>query len=305
MSRATPPGPLNFHHLHYFAVVARAGSVVQAARALGVSQPTISAQLQLLEQSLGEKLLARRGRSLVLSELGRVVQRYADDIFSLGRELCDEVRGRPAGGPQRFTVGISDSLPKLTTLRLLQPALEGAPAFRLVLRIDKTERLLAELSIHALDLVLADQPIPPALKVRAFNHLLGESDVTVFVAPGEAERYRRGFPRSLDGAPFVLPTENTALRRSLDQWFATTQIRPRVVAEAEDMGMLQALGQQGLGLFAAPTVAADAIRRQHGVRSIGRLTAVKERFYAINVERRLRHPAALAILDSARSEVFG
>jgi LysR family transcriptional activator of nhaA len=293
---------LNFHHLHYFAAVARAGSVVQAARALGVSQPTISAQLRLLEHDLGEKLFQRRGRTLRLTEMGQLVQRYTGEIFNLGRELEDAVHGRPSDGPQRFTVGVSDSLPKLTTLRLLQPALDARPAYRLVLRVDKTERLLAELSTHTLDLVLADQPVPPSLQVRAFNHLLGESTVTIFAT--HPEPYRRGFPRSLQGAPFVLQTENTALRRSLDLWFTTNRIRPTIVAEAEDMGLLQVLGQQGLGLFAAPTVAAPFIREQHGVSPVGVLHAVKERFYAITVERKLRHPAAVAISSAARGELF-
>ncbi len=295
---------LNYHHLHYFAAVARLGSVVRAARELGVSQPTISAQLRLLEQSLGEPLLVRRGRNLRLTEIGQVVQRYSQEIFNLGRELEDVVQGRPSGGPQRFTVGIGDSLPKLTTLKLLQPALDARPAYRLVLRIDKTERLLADLSTHSLDLVLADQPVSPTLEVRAYNHLLGESTVTIFATPPAAERYKRGFPRSLNGAPFVLQTENTALRRSLDLWFTTQRIRPQIVAEAEDMGMLQVLGQQGLGLFAAPTVAAAVIGEQHDVKPVGVLQAVKERFYAITVERKLRHPAAVAISSAARGELF-
>jgi len=295
---------INYHHLHYFWTVVRAGSVVQAARELGVSQPTISAQLKLLEQSLGERLLVRRGRTLRPTELGQRVLHYADDIFKLGRELEDLVHGQPASGPQRFTVGISDALPKLTTLKLLQPALEAQPPVRLVLRVDKTERLMGELSIHSLELVLADQPVPPGLKVRAFNHLLGESDVTVFGTPELAGRFRRGFPRSLQGAPFVLQGQTTALRRSLDQYFATAALRPEVVAEAEDMGLLQVLGQQGLGLFAAPTVAAEVIRAQHGVVPLGRLPQVVERFYAITVERKLSHPAAVAISTGARRELF-
>jgi LysR family transcriptional activator of nhaA len=295
---------LNYHHLHYFSAVARAGSVVGAARDLGVSQPTVSAQVRLLEEALGEKLVQRRGRGLRLTEMGLLVQRYTEEIFHLGLELEDAVRGRPTGGPQRFTVGISDSLPKLTTLRLLQPAFDADPAFRLVLRVDKTERLLADLSTLGLDLVLADQPVPPGLRVTAFNHLLGESEVTVFGVPALAERYRRGFPASLQGAPFVLPTVGTALRRSLDQWFVARRLRPQVVAEAEDLGFLQILGQQGLGLFAAPAVAAGFIKEQHGVRALGTLGGVKERFYAITVERKLTHPAALAISSAARSDLF-
>lgn len=295
---------MNYHHLRYFDAVARTGSVVRAARELAVSQPTVSAQLRALEASLGEQLLVRRGRHLALTEMGQLVARYAADIFNLGRELEDAMRGRPSGGPQRFTVGVSDSLPKLTTLRLLAPALEARPAYRLVLRVDKTERLVAELALHALDLVLTDRHVAGGGGVRAYSHLLGESSVTVFAPPVHFTLYRRRFPQSLDGAPFVLPTENTTLRRELEQAFAEARVRPRVVAEAEDMGMLQALAQQGLGLFAAPTVAAASIERQHGVRALGVLPAARERFYAITVERRLRHPAAVAISTCARRELF-
>ncbi len=295
---------LNFHHLHYFAAVDRAGSVVAAARDLGVSQPTISAQINLLERALGEDLFKRRGRTLVLTELGQVVQRYTDEIFDLGRELEDAVRGRPTGGPQRFTVGVSDSLPKLTTLLMLEPAIGETLRYRLVLRVDKMERLLSALAAHALDLVLSDQPVPPISKIRAYSHLLGESDVTVFAKAPLATRYRRGFPRSLDAAPFLLQTEESALRRALNAWFASSQIRPRIVAEAEDMGMLQVLAQRGLGLFAAPTVAKDAIEKQHDVRAVGVLEGLKERFFAITAERKLRHPAAVAISTTARSELF-
>ena len=295
---------INFHHLAYFAAVARHGSVVRAAEHLGVSQPTVSAQLKVLETSLGERLLERRGKGLVLTEMGRVVRGYADDIFDLGRELEDVVRGRAERGPQPFTVGVSDSLPKLTTLLLLGPALESRKELRIVLRVGKTERLLQDLATHALDLALADQPVPPTLGVKAYGHLLGESSVSVFGTPALARRHRQGFPRSLDGAPFVLQTENTALRRALDAWFAAARVRPDVVAEAEDMSMLQALGQRGLGLFVAPSVAAAAIRKQHGVVTLGTLRDVKERFFAITVERRLRHPAAVAISDSARSALF-
>lgn len=295
---------LNYHHLQYFAAVVRDGSIARAARRLGLSQPTISAQLRELERNLGEPLFDRVGRGLVLTEMGRAVARYAEEIFRLGEELVATVQGRVAGPPLRFTVGISDSLPKLSTYRLLAPALALPERGRLVLRIDKTERLLGDLAIHALDLVLADQPVPPGFRVRAFNHLLGECGVTVFAAPRLAVRWRARFPGGLAGAPFILPTENTALRRSLDQWFAASGVRPAVVAEVEDMAMLQVLGQAGVGLFAAPSVVEAAIRRQYGVQVVGRLEAVRERFYAITVERRLRHPAAVAISETARGELF-
>lgn len=295
---------LNYHHLYYFWVVARTGSIARATKELHLAQPTISGQLRMLERALGEKLLVRRGRSLALTEMGHTVYKYADDIFTLGRELLETVEGRPTGRPMRFAVGISDALPKLTTVRLLEPALTLPDPFRLIFRIDKTDRLLGDLSIHALDLVVTDAPVPPSLTVRAFNHLLGESDVTVFGTADHATRYRRRFPDSLDDAPFLLQTTNTALRRSLDSWFASIGVRPHIVAEVEDVAMLQVLGQHGMGLFAAPSVVEEDIRRSYGVRVVGRVPAVKERFYAVSVERRLTHPAVVAIETAARETLF-
>lgn len=295
---------LNYHHLLYFYVVAREGSIARATTVLDLTQPTISGQLRTLEQALGEKLFERRGRSLVLTETGHVIYRYAEEIFSLGDELMRTLAGQPSSGPLRFAVGISDSLPKLTTHRLLAPALALQAPMRLLLRIGKTDQLLADLSIHALDLVLADTPINPGVKVRAFNHLLGECDVTVFTTAAKAEKYRRDFPRSLHDAPFLLPTQGTALRRSLEQWFEAENIHPAVAAEVEDMALLQVLGQEGLGLFAAPTVVEDEIRRQYRVEPVGRIEAVKERFYAISIDRKLKHPAVLAISKAAKSSLF-
>jgi len=296
--------PLNYHHLLYFYVVAREGSIARATTVLDLTQPTISGQLRTLEQALGEKLFERRGHNLVLTETGHVIYRYAEEIFSLGDELMRTLQGQPTTGPLRFAVGVSDSLPKLTTYRLLAPALALQTPMRLLLRIGKTDQLLADLSIHALDLVLADTPISPGVKVRAFNHVLGECDVTVFATAAHAEKYRRNFPRSLHDAPFLLPTQGTALRRSLEQWFEAENIHPAVAAEVEDMALLQVLGQEGLGLFAAPTVVEDEIRRQYRVQPVGRIEAVKERFYAISIDRKLKHPAVLAISKAAKSSLF-
>jgi LysR family transcriptional activator of nhaA len=301
-----PPNALNYQHLLYFWAVARTGSVAAATKELNLAQPTISGQIKILERTLGERLFVKRGRHLVLTDVGQVVFRYADEIFTLGRELRETLAGLPAADrPARFAVGVSDSLPKLSTVRLLAPALHPPGRFHLVFRIGKTEQLLADLAVHALDLVLADQPMPPGLGIRAFSHLLGESDVTVFGTPSMAQRYRRDFPRSLDGAPWVLQTTNTALRRSLEQWFAEAKVRPQVVAEVEDVAILQVLGQEGLGLFAAPTVVEEEVKRAYGVRVVGRLERVRERFYAISVERRLKHPAVLAISEGARRSLAG
>ena len=296
---------LNYHHLLYFWVVACHGSVTRAAAELRLAQSTVSTQLRTLEEVLGEKLFARTGRRLVLTDVGRLVFRYADEIFGLGRELLETVKGRPTGQPMRLTVGIADAVPKLIAYRFLGPALTGAEPVRIICREDKPDRLLAQLAVHGLDLVLSDAPIGPTTKVRAFNHLLGECGVTFFAAPALARTCRRGFPRSLGGAPMLLPTDNTALRRSLDDWFESEDIRPRVASEFEDSALLMAFGQAGMGLFPAPSAIERQVRSQYGVVVVGRLDTVRERFYAISGERRLKHPAVVAISEAARQRVFG
>jgi LysR family transcriptional regulator, transcriptional activator of nhaA len=296
---------LNYQHLLYFWVVAREGSIARATKVLHLTQPTISAQLRRLETSLGDRLFVKRGRGLVLTELGHVVYRHADALFGVGRELLDAVTRGGTDAPARFIVGISDALPKLTTYQLLAPALSLDAPYRLIFRIGKTDQLVTALALHELDLVLADQPAPAARGARTYNHLLGESGITIFGAPPLAAQYRRRFPQSLDRAPFVLPTENTALRGALEAWFIATDIRPRVVCEVEDAALLQVAGQSGLGLFAAPTVVEAQVRAQHGVRVVGRVAEVRERFYAISAERRLAHPAVVALTDAARTRLFG
>ena len=296
---------LNYHHLLYFWVVACHGSVTRAAAELRLAQSTVSTQLRTLEEVLGEKLFARTGRRLVLTDVGRLVFRYADEIFGLGRELLETVKGRPTGQPMRLTVGIADAVPKLIAYRLLGPALTGAEPVRIICREDKPDRLLAQLAVHGLDLVLSYAPIGPTTNIHAFNHLLGECGVTFFAAPALARTCRRGFPRSLGGAPMLLPTDNTALRRSLDDWFESEDIRPRVASEFEDSALLMAFGQAGMGLFPAPSVIERQVRSQYGVVVVGRLDTVRERFYAISGERRLKHPAVVAISEAARQRVFG
>jgi LysR family transcriptional activator of nhaA len=236
--------------------------------------------------------------------MGRVVYRYADEIFSLGRELTDTLRGRPTTRPARLAVGISDAVPKLVTHRLLETALRLREPVRLVLREGKTDDLLAALAVQAFDLVIADAPLGPHLKVRAFNHLLGESGVTFLATSALARAHRRRFPKSLDGAPMLLPTENTALRRSLEQWFERVGVRPRVVAEIEDSALMKVFGQHGAGIFPAPEVLAAEVRRQYRVEAVGSTAEVRERFYAISVERRIKHPAVAAITERAQRELF-
>jgi LysR family transcriptional regulator, transcriptional activator of nhaA len=295
---------LNYQHLLYFWTAVREGSVVGAAKALRLSHTTVSEQIHALEQSLGEKLLERTGRRLTPTEMGRVVHRYADEIFTLGRELVDTVEGRATGRAARLRIGIADVLPKLVVRRLLEPALRGREALRIVCYEDTQERLLARLALHEIDVVLADAPAPPGGAVRAYNHLLGTSDVTFF-APPRLWSLRNGFPSSLDGAPMLLPLEGGAVRRALDTWFEAKRVRPQIVAEFEDTALLKVVAQDGLGVFAAPSTTEREIRRQYGVRAIGRTTEIKEHFYAISIERRLKNPAVVAICSAARSDVFG
>lgn len=295
---------LNFHHLRYFWTVAGERSVTRAALKLNVSQPTVSAQIRALEGALGEKLFVRAARTLALTDTGRLVYRYAEEIFGLGRELMDAVRDRPTDRPLRLQVGVTDSLQKLVAYRLLKPALTIAGRIQITCREGSIEALLADLAVHALDVVLADAPAPPSVKIRAFSHLLGESKVMVYGAPKLVAAHRRRFPRSLEGAPFLLPLESAALRRSVDQWFNAQRVQPRLVGEFEDSALVTAFGRAGIGLFVAPTIVDSEMTRQHAVRRLRVLKGISERFYAITVERRVTHPAVVAISDVARRELF-
>lgn len=290
----------NFHHLHYFWHVAREGSILAACRKLLVSQPTVSAQLRALENALGQPLFHRRGRRLELTDMGHLALRYADDVFSLGRELVETFRGRPPGRRLRFTVGVADVVPKLIAYRLLEPALRIGQGVELLCREGKSDRLLAELALHELDLVLSDAPVGPSANVRGFSHVLGESPVAAFAPSSRARALRRRFPRCLSEEPLLLPAENCTLRRALNHWFFAHGVSPRVVGQFEDSALMKAFGAAGVGLFFSHSVIADEIERQYGVRRIGELPDVTERFYAISIERRIRHPALLAVAASAR-----
>jgi LysR family transcriptional regulator, transcriptional activator of nhaA len=290
---------LNYHHLLYFWTVAREGTIARASEELRLAQPTISGQIRVLEDQLGEKLFQRSGRNLVLTDMGRLVYRYADDIFGLGRELMDTLKDRPTGRPLRFQVGVADEVSKVIAYRLLEPAMRLAQPIYMVCRDGSADRLLTDLATHSLDLVIADTPISPTIKVKAFSHPLGETPVTVFGTAKLAAARRKSFPKSLDGAPFLLPTIGKTLRRMLDQFFDQQSIRPRIVAELDDSALLTTFGQAGAGLFVAPTVLEKEVTRQFGVIAVGRLDAVRERYFAISVERRLKHPAVVAISEAA------
>ena len=291
---------LNYHHLQYFWHVAREGGLGRACLQLGLASSTVSKQIHELEDVLGHPLFARDGRRLTLTESGRVVFRYAEEIFGLGRELQDTLKGRPVGRPLRLSVGVADVVPKLIARRVLERVLSMGEPVRIVCREDKPDRLIGELALHNLDVILSDAPAAPHVKVKAFSHLLGEYGITFFGLPEMASRYRKAFPKSLDRAPLLLPTENTMLRRSLDQWMDGATIRPNVIGEFEDSALLMAFGQRGAGLFPAPTPIAAEVARQYEVVPIGTVPGLREQLYAVSVERQIKHPAVAAVCEAAR-----
>jgi LysR family transcriptional activator of nhaA len=295
---------LNYNHLYYFWMVARHGSVVGAAQELLISQPTISSQLRELETALGRRLFDRVGRKLVLSDAGHLAFGYADRIFTLGQEMVAALVDEAGPRPLRLAVGIVDMIPKTIVRLLLEPATRLDQPVRMICREDKAEHLLADLSAQRLDMVLSDAPIGVSAPQRGFNHLLGQCGVTFFAAPALAERYKRGFPRSLNRAPMLLPSDTTALRRSLDIWFDANRIHPQVVGEFDDAALLISFGRAGEGVFPAPSVVTDEIRREHRVRIVGKTNAMQERFYAITPQDEPTHAAVLAIRDAARRDLF-
>lgn len=295
---------LNYHHLLYFWTVAKEGSIARACQELRLAQPTISGQIRALEENLGEKLFRRSGRRLVMTETGTLVFQYADEIFGLGRELTDVLEGRPRGRPIRFVVGISDLIPKLIAYRILQPVFSLSDQVRLVCYEDEPEELLARLSAHKLDLVLTHTPAHSTVGVRVFSHKLGSSGVSLFASSALAVRYRKDFPTRLDGAPFLLPMERSALRRDLEHWFSVHGIHPRVVGEFQDNALLNVFGNSGAGIFAAPSAIEDEVKRYVRVVAIGKLSSIREEFYAVSAERKIKHPAVATITESARSELF-
>jgi LysR family transcriptional activator of nhaA len=293
---------LNYHHLLYFWVVAREGSIAAATRKLHLTQPTISAQLRLLEESLGEKLFEKSGRSLVLTAAGRIALRYADEIFALGRELRDTLRDRPTGRPLRVHVGIADVVPKLVAYRVLRPAFQSD--IEMVCREASSETLLTLLGQHEVDLVLTDAPAS-ATPLRAYNHLLGESGTTFFAAPSLAASVKKKpFPKALDGTPLLLPGAATQIRRALELWLDSTGIEPKRVGEFDDLALMTAFGRGGTGIFPAPTVIEKEIEAEYNVRVVGRLPEVKQRFYAVSAERKIKNPVVGAITSAAKRELF-
>ncbi|MGA9522135.1 MAG: LysR family transcriptional regulator [Myxococcaceae bacterium] len=294
---------LNYHHLLYFWTVARTGSIAAASQELHVSQPTISAQIKELEGSLGHELFRREGRGLVLTDTGRLAFRYADEIFRLGKEFQLALEGRSTEERVRFSVGVVQVIPKMVAERLLEPAFGALPNLLLDVREAPLPQLLASLALHELDVVISDAPAPSEMRVKAYSHLLGETGTTFFAPPGLAG-LKKDFPRSLDGAPALLPARGSQLRRQVEDWFDAHGIQPRIAAELEDTALAKVLAQRGLGVVVAPEAIEAHVVKQYSLKVIGRAPEIKERFYAISVERKLKHPAVTAIAESARTELF-
>ena len=295
---------LNYRHLEYFWQVGREGGVTAASRVLHVGQPAISAQIRKLERALGEELFDRTGRTMVLTEVGQVVYGYAEEIFSMGRDLKDEVDGLPGRGPLRLSVGVVDSLPKLMAHRLVMPALAEFEHLRLELTSGLPDGLFAALAVHNLDLVLSDSPLPTAIDVKAYNHFLGSCQVVLMGAPELASQYREGPPGCLDDGPILMPGLHSNLRRNLLRWYRSHGLEPRVVAEINDSAVLKVFGQRGLGMFAVPTAVEADVARQYEVERITVLEGVREEYYAISVERRIRNAAVATITGAARAGLF-
>ena len=295
---------LNYHHLLYFWTVARCGSIAAASKELHLAQPTVSAQLKTLEDSLGHQLFVRQGRRLALTEVGKTALGYADEIFQLGRELQEALARGPGIEQLRLRVGVVSVIPKLVAERLLEPTYEAVPTLRLECVELPLAQLMASLALHELDVVLEDRPPPHDVKVRSFTHKLGDSGMSFF----GARAFRgvgRAFPAALDGQPMLLPSADAALRKELDAWFQKHGVRPQVVGEFDDSALMKVFGDRGRGIFTAPTAVEEDVLRHHAVQVLGRVPDVRQTFYAISVERRLRHPAVVAIAQSARRELFG
>lgn len=293
---------LNFRHLHYFWVVAKEGTVTRAAGRLGLAVQTVSAQLALLEQSVGKSLFRPQGRRLVLTEAGQVALRYADQIFLLGEQLQESLADMEFDNILRLTVGISDSLPKLIASRLLESTLAMPQRVRLICYEEQFDSLLGKLSMHKIDVMLTDRPVPPGSAMRVFSHLLGEFEISWFGLPALAEKYQPGFPASLQGAPLLLPTKNNALRARIDQWLESNEITPDIMGEFDDNALLNTFGHNGRGLFPAPTILADDVHEQLGAVRVGPMPQVRDQIFAISNERKIQHPAIEAILNAMHTQ---
>jgi LysR family transcriptional regulator, transcriptional activator of nhaA len=294
---------LNYQHLLYFWAVVRAGTLSKACEELHLSAPTVSTQLRTLEQRIGHKLFVKSGRTLVPTKAGRIVFSYAEEIFAIGNDLLNALAHKPTERPLRFVVGIDDVLPKEIAQHLLQAALDSGQPTQLVCREGTLDRLLAALRLHEIDIVLSDSPVTPSVNDQAYNHLLGACGESWVATPELAKKLRKGFPKSLHGAPMLLPTADTAIRRSLDQWLDKLGVQPLIVGEFEDYALLREFARVGRGIAPIPDVLEQQFRQESGLVVVGTAPKVRAEFYAISLERKIKHPAVRAICEKAR-ELF-
>ena len=295
---------LNLKHLRYFWSVASQGSIARAAETLYLTPQTISGQLRDVEEQVGAKLFSREGRNLVLTETGRLVFSYADEMFRLGLELQDVLAGNAPGSRITVKVGVAMVVPKLLAYRVLEPVLQMPEPVRLICHEAPLADLLADLSVHKLDVVLADSPVNPAFNVRAYNHLLGESGISFFALPEQAEDLKAAFPAALDGTRMLMPGSGSILRNGLETWFERKGVKPLVVAEFEDRALMKAFGERGAGVFTSPMAVEQDVCDKYGVAVVGRTEEISERFYVISAERHIKHPAVSVITEAARTELF-
>lgn len=304
---------MNYKHLHYFWTVVHAGSIARASEKLHLTPQTLSGQIKQLEERIGKPLLRKAGRGVQPTDAGRIVQRYADEIFSLGTAMQEALRGgREDRWQATFRVGVSDSVPKSVAWHVLEPCMGHLAGGRLVCHEGKLADLLASLAVHRIDLVVADVPLPASLSVKAFTHLLGRTGISFFAAPAllkragwTVSRARKAFPACLNELPMLMPGAETALRPRLDAWLREHALVPHTVAEFDDGALTKAFGQRGIGVFAGPTVLAQEIQAQYAVALLGSASNLSEEFYAISIERRITHPAVVAITSTARQGLFG
>ena len=295
---------INYKHLYYFWMVSREGGVARAGERLHLTPQTISGQLSMLEEYLGVGLFNRVGRNLELTETGRLIISYADEIFSLGSELEEVIHQLPDARLQLFRVGVVDVLPKSIAHRILKPALQMSDPVRMICREASLDALLAELALHKLDLVLADRPIPPTVSTRGYSHKLGECALSFFATEQLQKTLKGDFPICLNGAPILLPSIGNQLRSGIDQWLEKHRIHPRIIAEFDDSALMKAFGQEGAGIFIAPAAIEAEVEWQYQVTAIGRVKEVKEKFYAISIERRILHPVVSEVMETARKSLF-
>lgn len=298
------PDTLNYKHLRYFWTVAHEGSIIKASNKLHITPQTISGQLSLLEKRIGNPLFSRIGKSLQLTETGRLVLNYADEIFDLGRELSDVLRGAPTVGPSEFIVSAASTLPKTIVHKIIEPALHIKQPINLICKEGPVDAILADLAVHKVDMVLSDTPVTSTFSIKAYNHKLGESGLSFFASAALAKKYKKAFPTSLNDAPMLMPTKQYAIRQAVDHWLNQKNIYPQIKGQFDDSALMKSFGQAGMGIFYLPSIIENEVCNMFKVKIIGRTTQVKQIFYAISAERKIKHPAIAAICESAKNDLF-